>query len=89
MIKDLMNIEELRQRAGLTAERIAESCGKSSGTIRNWEAGRSIPKLEPREMMQVLAAYQCTLEEFSEAIDVSRTEQKRKKPGRKPGDRNL
>lgn len=47
-----MDLKELREKAGLSAERVAVELGKSVSTIRFWEAGTYIPSLSPSETLQ-------------------------------------
>ncbi len=63
-----MNMKDLRQRAGLSAEVVAVKLGKAHSTIRNWESGKSRPTLEPSEMVQLCKLYGCTLEQLEEAV---------------------
>lgn len=79
-------LEGLLARAKMTPEQAGERLGKSSQTIRNWVAGRTIPKLEPDEYLQTLEVFGCTPKEFAEAVRITTQRPKqRKKPGRKKG----
>lgn len=63
-----MDLKKLRERNGLTAERVAVELGKSVSTIRFWEAGTYLPSLTPTETLNLLHLYGCTIEELSEAF---------------------
>ncbi|MHC5748109.1 MAG: helix-turn-helix transcriptional regulator [Nostoc sp.] len=63
-----MDLKELREKADLSAERVAVELGKSVSTIRFWEAGTYIPSLSPSETLQLTRLYRCTLEELSESF---------------------
>ena len=69
-----MDLKELRQKQGLSEEQVAVALEVSSGTVRNWEAGRSIPTMTPEKMQKALGLYRCTLEVFNEAVIASRKE---------------
>lgn len=72
-----MDMKELREKAGLTAERVAVELNKSVSTIRFWEAGTYIPSLNPSETLQLTRLYKCSIEELSEAFE--ETQQKKTK----------
>lgn len=72
-----MDMKELREKAGLTAERVAVELNKSVSTIRFWEAGTYIPSLSPSETLQLTRLYKCSIEELSEAFE--ETQQKKTK----------
>ncbi|BCL40063.1 helix-turn-helix transcriptional regulator [Nostoc sp. MS1] len=73
-----MDLKELREKAGLSAERVAVELSKSVSTIRFWEAGTYIPNLSPSETLQLIRLYQCTLEELAESfIETQRKSGKR------------
>lgn len=39
--------EKLRRaRGGWSVERVAAEIGKSAGTVRNWESGRTVPDVD-------------------------------------------
>lgn len=83
MVKDI-DMETLRERVGLTPAEVAAHLKKDQNTIRNWEAGRTIPKLTPDEYLEALRLYQCTPEELAAAGHNTRKNRERRKPGRKP-----
>lgn len=52
-----MDLKELREKAGLSAERVAAELGKSISTVRFWEAGTYIPSLNPKETLHLTRLY--------------------------------
>lgn len=72
----LMDLKDLREKSGLSAERVAAELGKSVSTIRFWEAGTYKPNLDPSEMLKLLRLYKCNIEELTEAF--KETQQKKR-----------
>ncbi len=70
-----MGLKELREKVGLTAERVAVELNKSVSTIRFWEAGTYVPSLNHSETLQLIRLYKCSIEELSEAFE--ETQQKK------------
>ena len=62
-----MKLLRVRLDPELKIEEIALKAGVTSGTVRNWESGRSRPKLYPEQMQALLDLYQCSLSELIEA----------------------
>jgi DNA-binding transcriptional regulator YiaG len=58
----------LREVAGLTKIQLAAQLGLSLRTINNWEQRRSQPKLVPSQLKQMMAVYQCTLDQLIAAF---------------------
>lgn len=54
----------LRVQRFLTQKQLAEALGVTETTIRNWEAGRSIPKLTPAQYKKLLEVLQISAEEL-------------------------
>ena len=48
-----LNIKELRKKFGMTQEQLAQIMGSSVQTIKNWEAGKTIPKTARAKLMDV------------------------------------
>jgi putative transcriptional regulator len=67
-----MDLKELREKSGLTVERVAVELNKSVSTIRFWEAGTYIPSLNPSETLQLTRLYNCGIEDLSEAFKETR-----------------
>ncbi len=60
-------MKELRQRAGLRAEDVAVKLGIAMSTVRNWEQGRTIPKMRVDQFVLLCKLYHCSIEELEQA----------------------
>ncbi len=60
-------MKELRQRAGLRAEDVAVKLGIAVSTVRNWEQGRTIPKMRVDQFVLLCKLYRCSIEELERA----------------------
>ncbi len=54
----------LRVQRFMTQKQLAEALGVTETTIRNWEAGRSVPKLTPVQYKKLLEVLKITVEEL-------------------------
>jgi DNA-binding transcriptional regulator YiaG len=63
-----MDLKELREKSGLSVERVAVEMGKAVSTIRFWEAGTYAPSLTPMETLKLVNLYQCSLQELAESF---------------------
>jgi DNA-binding transcriptional regulator YiaG len=54
----------LRVQRFLTQQQLADTLGVTETTIRNWEAGRSQPKLSPAQYKKLLEILQITSAEL-------------------------
>lgn len=77
-----MDMEALRQRAGLTREDIAKGLEVSETSVRNWETGRTEPTMTPTKYLEALNLLQCSPEEFAAAAEKSLNQRLKRKPGR-------
>ena len=68
-IKSIFVLKDLRTRTNKTQRDIANILNVRSQTISDWERGLKEPKLSPRQMLMLCNAYECTLEELSDALD--------------------
>lgn len=59
---------ELRKRADLKAEQVAVELDIAMSTVRNWEQGKTIPKLRIDQFVRLCQLYNCSLEELYEAV---------------------
>lgn len=66
-----MNMKELRQKAGLRAEEVAVQLDIAVSTIRNWEQGRTMPKLRLDQFALLCRLYRCSLDELEQAMKAS------------------
>ena len=60
---------KLRERAGLTQRQIAESLGKTVGTVSGWERFTKKPRLSFSETKSLMELLNCTLDELIEAFE--------------------
>jgi len=77
-----MDMEALRQRAGLTRAEVALRLGLSETSIRNWETGRTEPTMTPKKFLEILKMLECTPTELANASDKSLNSRYKRKPGR-------
>jgi transcriptional regulator with XRE-family HTH domain len=75
LVEATVDMRALRERAGVRAEVAAATLGISISTIRNWEAGRSIPTLGVDKVRELLTLYGCTFDELEQAVEESRAKQ--------------
>lgn len=61
-------VMELRKRSGLRAEDVAVELGIAISTVRNWEQGRTVPKMRLDQFVKLCQLYNCTIEELHEAV---------------------
>jgi len=55
---------KLRTLRFMTQRQLAEALGVSETTVRNWEAGRAVPNLTPRQYKILLKTLQITPDEL-------------------------
>lgn len=66
-----MNLRALRQRTGLRISDVAIELDCALSSIRNWEKGRTTPKMEVWQAFCLRDLYQCTEEELMQAVQES------------------
>lgn len=59
-----VDLKELRQQAGLETIDVAYRLRISETTVRNWEAGRTMPKLRLDQFVELCQAYKCSLQQL-------------------------
>ncbi|BAZ32959.1 XRE family transcriptional regulator [Cylindrospermum sp. NIES-4074] len=63
-----MDLRALRERAGLIVLDVAKELDCAESSIRNWEKGRTTPKLEVWQVFRLRDLYQCTEDELVQAV---------------------
>ena len=63
-----MDMKQLRLRAKLRTVDVASRVGVGESSVRNWEKGRTIPKLTIDKTAALCLLYQCSIEELAEAV---------------------
>lgn len=66
-----MDLRALRERAGLRVFDVAKELDCAESSIRNWEKGRTTPKMEIWQVFRLRDLYQCTEEELMQAVQES------------------
>jgi putative transcriptional regulator len=66
-----MNIKELRERKKLRTVDVASRVGIAESTVRNWESGRTIPKLRIDQFNELIKLYDCSFDELMTAVKES------------------
>ncbi|MBD2492526.1 helix-turn-helix transcriptional regulator [Aulosira sp. FACHB-615] len=61
-------MRELREKQGLRTVDVASRLKIGESTVRNWEKGRTIPKLRVDQLEELLELYGCTFEEFMQSV---------------------
>lgn len=66
-----VGMRQLRERAGLTILDVAKQLDCAESSIRNWEKGRSVPKMEVWQVFRMRDLYQCTEDDLKQAAEKS------------------
>ena len=66
-----MNMKELRERQNFRTVDVASQIGIGESTVRNWEKGRTAPKLRIDQFNKLLDLYKCSFEELTKAVEQS------------------
>ncbi len=66
-----MNLRALRKGAGLRLVDVSHEINCSLSSIRDWEKGRTTPKMEVWQVFRLRDLYQCTEEELVQAVKES------------------
>lgn len=70
-----MDLRALRERAGLRISDVAREIKSAESSIRNWEKGRTTPKMEVWQVFRLRDLYQCTEAELVQAVKESMLEE--------------
>lgn len=62
----------LRTIRFMTQKQLAEAVGVTETTVRNWEAGRSVPKLTPIQYKTLLKVLQITSDELPDEFGIAK-----------------
>lgn len=60
-------MRELRKRAGLRTVDVASAIDVAESSVRNWEKGRTMPKLRVDQMAALCRLYRCSIDELERA----------------------
>lgn len=66
-----MDMRYLRERAKLRAVDVASLIGVGESSVRNWEKGRTDPRLTINQVLKLCEIYQCSLSELDQASKIS------------------
>lgn len=66
-----MDMRALRERAGLKLFEVATELKCAESSIRNWEKGRTTPKLEIWQAFHLRDLYNCSEAELEQAVKES------------------
>ena len=62
-----MNMKQLRLRTGKRAEEIAVELNVAVSTVRNWDQLKTVPRMTPIGLQQLMKVYECTFDELVQA----------------------
>ncbi len=66
-----MDMKQLRERLNLRTVDVASKVGVGESSVRNWEKGRTIPKLRVDQTAALCRLYGCSIEELEQAVNES------------------
>ncbi len=69
-----MNMKQLRQQAGLRTIDVAYHLDVAESTVRNWEYGRTMPRLRADQFSRLCQLYKCSINELAQASENSQAE---------------
>jgi transcriptional regulator with XRE-family HTH domain len=67
-------MRDYRLAKKLSPIEVGKQIGVVESTVRNWEQGRTVPRLRLSQFMKLTEIYDCTLEELQQAIEKSSKE---------------
>jgi putative transcriptional regulator len=66
-----MDMKQLRLKVKLRTVDVASRVGIAESSVRNWEKGRTIPKLTIDKVAVLCELYQCSISELAQAAQKS------------------
>ena len=66
-----MDMKQLRLKVKLRTVDVASRVGIAESSVRNWEKGRTIPKLTIDKVAVLCELYQCSIAELAQAAQES------------------
>lgn len=60
----IMKMKALRKGAGLSQQELARRVGVTSVTVSNWDSGKTLPHLNPKQFSDLLGALNCALSDL-------------------------
>lgn len=63
-----MDMRYLRERKHLRTVDVASKVGVAESTVRNWEYGKTVPKLRVDQIEELLKLYGCSFDELMQAV---------------------
>jgi putative transcriptional regulator len=66
-----MDMKQLRLRVKLRTVDVASRVGVGESSVRNWEKGRTMPKLTIDKTAALCLLYQCSIEELAQSVQES------------------
>jgi putative transcriptional regulator len=64
----MTTLREMRERLGLRTVDVASALGIADSTVRNWDRGRTVPKLRADQFIRLLRLYQITPDQLWDAL---------------------
>lgn len=64
-----MNMRNLREKANLTILEVSRQLNCAESSVRNWEKGRSVPKLEVWQVFKLRDLYKCSESDLTKAVE--------------------
>lgn len=66
-----MDMRNLRENQGLRTVDVASKVSVAESTVRNWEKGKTMPKLRADQFAALTSLYKCSFDELYSAIQES------------------
>ncbi len=69
--KNVMNMKQLREHVGLRTIDVAYHLDIAESTVRNWEYGRTMPRLRADQFAHLCTLYKCSIDQLAKASQES------------------